>query len=317
MAINWMAKPGGDAMRPVVRTLPGFGRANPGAQARPGVDPAAGPAPGANPQTPIVQHGPSRAGPGVGAQIPGGTHPVTKNITVTPPPPDMSGDKWRGYLTPDQAGALNTAFDTHGYNVGVQQRNIADAQETTTSAIQAAQLQHDQNTNLANQELAARGMFQSSVRDNDLADLDAAFVQRQDALSTNFQTLQTNALANIDWLNKTYNDTLGNAQGNAAIQAMQLPVNLPHPGTQTTQVPNTLPGGTRTPINSRPPQRPGIAAGYVQSRAQQGVGWAQGLDRNQSVSGNRGKGVSQNFVGHAAAGGAGWAQKLQRNSKVK
>lgn len=227
--------------------------------------------------TPTIQSGgpwvparpPAAQAPPAGAPAP--THPVTTSTPAAPP--DMSGAKWMGYLTPDQLGQLNAASTTYGINVGAQSRRSGvqlDANNQPTGAVspsgdaeiqynqtvQAAQHQHDVQQAQANEALAARGLFQSSIRANDLADIDAAMVQRQITAKSALDTLIADATDAIGRLNAGWGSTQLSYQGLAGQNAAALP---PGPPTvTTTQAPGPRQGVRPGPTG--PSQAPAPAA---------------------------------------------------------
>lgn len=209
---------------------------------------------------------PSQTGPGRGAafnqtgaatgtsvgQTGGTIRPTT--ITKTnqapgaPPPPDMSGDKWMAYLTPDQRTALLNAGTQASSSIGSQQQREGNAQDAYTTSTANSQYAHDVNQDQVNQEMAARGMFLSSDRDNSLTDLNRTLVNNNAAALSSLNSIITDATSQIANINTQYGQTILGAQGNAAAQ---VPVTAPPPAAP--------PVTTTTPI-PRPPAAPSAPA---------------------------------------------------------
>lgn len=228
---------------------------------------------------------PSQTGPGRGAafnqtgaatgtsvgQTGGTIRPTT--ITKTnqapgaPPPPDMSGDKWMAYLTPDQRTALLNAGTQASSSIGSQQQREGNAQDAYTTSTANSQYAHDVNQDQVNQEMAARGMFLSSDRDNSLTDLNRTLVNNNAAALSSLNSIITDATSQIANINTQYGQTILGAQGNAAAQ---VPVTAP-PVTTTTPIPRP-PAAPSAPTAGKPakgsvasvnaPKVPAGAVGY-------------------------------------------------------
>ena len=174
--------------------------------------------------------------------------PPPATITVTPPPPDLSGDKWQAYLTPDQLNALQQAKITDTQGVGDWNQRATDAQAEYDRATANAQYQHDVNTQQANEALAARGLFSSSIRANDLTDINRTLADTQAAAYATLNTLVGEATRAITALNSSWGATQIGYQGIAGANAAALPANQPY------QAPNpAYQASVRDPALGTPP----------------------------------------------------------------
>lgn len=201
---------------------------------------------------------------GLDTTTPTGTAAPTQSVTttVTPPPPDLSGSKWQAYLTPDQLNALGQARATYGENLGNETAssgiqldangnpvtdssgnpvlsNSGTDEINYASTVQNAQYAHDVNTAQSNEELAARGLFDSSIRANDLTDLNRTLATTQATATATLNTLVGEATRAITALNGGWASTQLGYQGDAAQNAAAAPAQQPYQ--QTTQVPATPP----------------------------------------------------------------------------
>jgi hypothetical protein len=165
----------------------------------------------------------------------------TEQRTVTPPPPDMSGANWQAYLTPDQLGALDqasNAFVTGNAQYGPQGPVQTGAQASYQQSMAASQYEHDVGRRDAAENLASRGMLQSSIGAGDFADLDRSLVVRQSAAQSNLNNVLLSAQQSIDDLNRLWGtaqtQAMGESAGNAAqapqFQPYQQSVNVPQQG---------------------------------------------------------------------------------------
>lgn len=175
-------------------------------------------------------------------------HSVT--TTVTPPPPNLSGNNWQGYLTPDQLQNLYTASDQ--YASGVAQYGpggafLQNAQADYNQATQQAQHEHDVQQSQHAQQLAARGMLQSGIAASDFADLDRSLTIRQSGAQSSLNASILGAQNAIDSLGRVWGHAQSVGQGQAAIDAAGMAQYQPYQ--QTTQV----------PASGSPPPAPGVA----------------------------------------------------------
>jgi hypothetical protein len=176
-----------------------------------------------------------------------------------------------GYLSPDQLQGLNSASTTYGINVGQQERQsgiqvdangqpIRDASGNPAltqgaaeiqynQAVAQAQADHTRQQAQANEVLAARGMFQSSIHDGDLADIDAAMVSRQVNARAALNSLVADAADAIGRLNAGWAGTQSQYMGFAATNAVNSAPTTPPPA-----APQTPPAGGQAP--PPPPARP-------------------------------------------------------------
>lgn len=230
---------------------------------------------------------PSQTGPGRGASFSqtgaatgtsvgqtGGTiRPTTITRTTqapgTPPPPDMSGDKWMAYLTPDQRTTLLNAGTQASSSIGSQQQREGNAQDAYTTSTANSQYAHDVNQSRVNEEMAARGMFLSSDRDNSLTDLNRTLVNNNAAALSSLNSIITDATNQISNINTQYGQTILGAQGDAAAQ---VPVTAPPPAAPPTTTTTPIPRPPSAPAAGKPakgsvasvnaPKAPAGAFGY-------------------------------------------------------
>lgn len=163
-----------------------------------------------------------------------GSPTITKTVN-TPAAP---------YLTAAQQQRENDtlaryAQETHDLGASVGVRNQA-----TNTALQAASLAHARASDQANQLAAARGVFQSSIHDNDLNDLDAALVERQNMLNTALRTFTDQVNSHIALIQNT---NIPQTQQEYNQIAVQNAANVtPSTTTQTVPNPNYRPPTTST-----------------------------------------------------------------------
>lgn len=101
---------------------------------------------------------------------------------VAPPTP---------YLTPAQSAAEQKYDTTYGYNVAGLQNKLTTAQNTEGENVANNNLAGAKSNDAANQAMAARGLFESSIRDSDLNDIASTLAMRNNILQTNLGTLTT------------------------------------------------------------------------------------------------------------------------------
>src|SRR6266576_225012 len=199
------------------------------------------------------------------------TTPATPTPT-TPAAPDLSGNKWMGYLTPDQLANLTTAGNTYTSGVGnwiaasglqldANGHPIVDASGNPVlnqagtgeiaynQAVSEAQHAHDVSQQRAIEEMAARGLSVSGIRDSDLTDINRTLVDTTAVATANLDTLIGEATRAIAGLNAGWNTAQLLGQGQAATNATPTVAAAPTPAASTPAAP--APG--RTPI------KPGIA----------------------------------------------------------
>lgn len=189
---------------------------------------------------------------------PPGTHPVT--TTTTPPLADLSGNAWMAQLTPDQLGALGNAQATYTQNVGDQNQRITDANTQYTDAYNTAAYNSQVQQAQANEEMAARGLFVSGIRDSDMTDIQRTMTEAQTVAKANLDTLVGEATRAITALNSGWGATLGAYQGDAAANAAA--AQQAASTTQTTYVPNAPAPAPAAPARPAAPpafNRAGVA----------------------------------------------------------
>jgi hypothetical protein len=192
---------------------------------------------------------------------------------VTPPPADLSGDQWKSYLSPDQLNALSQAGITTTQGVGDWNARATDAQAGYNQRVGDAQYQHDVNTEQANEALAARGLFSSSIRANDLTDINRTLADTQANAYATLNTLVGEATRAITALNSSWGSTQLAYQGIAGANAAGLPAEQPY------QAPN--PAYTATSQNpalghpAAPPAPPAAVAHQPVSPTPQNPFFAQ------------------------------------------
>lgn len=199
---------------------------------------------------------------------PTGTAPATTTTTPAPVAP---------YLTPTQQAALNTIITNNNNSITGYQQTYANDVTTTNQDLQAAQLTHDNSTNSTNQSTAARGMFQSSIRDNDLADINSALTTRQNTLNTALNSDFITMNQNI----KQANDNITNAQGTANGEGVE----NAQAATPVLPTTTTTPGASATNPAAPPPGQAGVAAPTTSS-----VGGASQLTKvakGKAIGGNK------------------------------
>lgn len=201
--------------------------------------PVKGPTVRATPTKPISQPGNAKLGAKAkGPKItpirkpikPGGS-PGTAATTTTHSAPPV-----QPFLNPTQEGALQTIESNTSNKISALERAIGDATVNTNQGLFNNQHTRDISTQAANWNMAARGLFQSSIRDGDLNDIDATLAMRNNILNTNLNRLTVDNQGQIthanDLLGITHNQYNGLAVANA--QAVT-------PNTNTT---TTTTGGT-------------------------------------------------------------------------
>lgn len=218
-----------------------------------------------------------------------------ETTTVTPPPPDLSGSKWLAYLTPDQLNSLNQAgyqFTQQGSNWQAQINNANTDYNTTLAN---AQYSHDVSQAQAVEEMAARGLSVSGIRDTDLTDINRSLAERQALASQTLNTLVGEATRAITGLNNSWTSTQTAYQGDAAINAAASPEAQPYQ--QTTWVPNA-------PIQANTANNGSVNNAAI--NAGRGV-----ADAGRALSG----GLVDNLLGGAAALGGGAGSAVQRGAR--
>jgi hypothetical protein len=218
------------------------------------------PQPGFVQATPTAHAGAQTNNPFTGPGAPPAGAPLTTTVThtVTPPPPDLSGNNWLAYLSPDQLNSLNQAGYQWAQGVGDQNANIGNAQNQYNVQNANAQYAHDVNTAQANEALAARGLFSSGIRANDLTDINRTLADTQAAATATLNTLVGEAQRAIIGLNNSWGSTQAAYQGIAAGAAAASPAAQPYQVTE--QVPMAAPAQAPPPAAAAGPTPQQIAA---------------------------------------------------------
>lgn len=185
--------------------------------------------------------------PGSPAGTPAGMQAVTS--TVTPPPADLSNGRWLGYLHPDQLDQLNQAGATYNQRAGDAQAQIDNANIDYNTSLANAQYAHDVSQEQAVEEMAARGLSVSGIRDSDLTDINRSLTERQAFASQTLSTLVGEATRAISGLNSSWGSSQILAQSEAAVNAAQLPQQQPYQA--TSYVPSAPAAPAAGPGNAR------------------------------------------------------------------
>lgn len=140
-----------------------------------------------------------------------------------------------GNINPDAlAGAspdqITQALINGGGTLG---QSLAAGQSKYTTAMGNALQAHDISTDNANQVMAARGLFQSSIRDGDLNDIDATLATRNATLNTAWSSLQTRIGTAYDTSVRDFGTTAGYYAGLGVQNAQASDTGLPGPSTGT------------------------------------------------------------------------------------
>lgn len=191
--------------------------------------------------------------------------------TVTTPAPRPAP-----FLTPDEQRTWNDEQATIAGQIQALNNALTQALPTLNQNLADAQKQHDVSTNNDNQAMAARGLFQSSIRAADLNDLDATLTTRQNLLNTNYKNFLVNTQGQIDTLNKTLNN-----DSDYYTQLMaQNAAGADTSGQATTHTVVT-PGKPAPALTPAPAPTTGIAANYGK-----GTSWYQAVQSNPYVNPN-------------------------------
>jgi hypothetical protein len=185
-------------------------------------------------------------------QLPAATAPpATSQPSTASTSPAPASPPAAPFLTSAQQYKLGLFDASIAQKIAAEQARETQGTATTNAQLNAAKQTHDVNTDNTNQSTAARGLFQSSIRDADLNDIDATLAMRNNILNTNLQKLMTDATSAIgglqtDWATThNYYNTIAAANAQA-----QTPV-LPAPGTAGT-----------SPTPARPAQPAPVSNGF-------------------------------------------------------
>lgn len=169
---------------------------------------------------------------------PGTTKPPTKPATTAPAPKPPATP----YLTPAQQAALNRYDLGNSTAVGAQQRRISDSTFNTNQSLAQNASTRTLDTSNANQSMAARGLFESSIRDGDLNDIDATITMRNNILNTNLGRVITDANSAIGRLNTDYGITHGQYNQLAVENAQAITPDIAPGGTASAPASGTSTG---------------------------------------------------------------------------
>ena len=144
-----------------------------------------------------------------------GTRSKSSTTTSTPATPTV-----QPFLTPAQQLALNGWNTRYGTELANLQQADVSGLARFTQTISADTLRNTQATDITNQNMAARGLFESSIRDGALNDLATTLATQENLATTNYHAIllhdQTNrnALAGQNAAQQAYYDALAvqNAQ---------------------------------------------------------------------------------------------------------
>lgn len=154
---------------------------------------------------------------------------------------------------PDQ---ITQALINGGGTLG---QSLAAGQSKYTSSMGNALQAHDISTDNANQVMAARGLFQSSIRDGDLNDIDATLATRNATLNTAWSSLQTRVGTSYNQAVRDFGTTSGYYSGLGVANAQASDTGLPGPstgGTSTTSgaaAAGAAPSANKGPTPTGPP----------------------------------------------------------------
>lgn len=161
--------------------------------------------------------GPAPPPPGTSAPAPGATTPA-------PPPAPVSP-----FWTPAQQAAWTQYNIKYNQQIRDLNQRLIDAQGAHDTRIIAAQHTEAVNQNLANQAAAARGVFQSGIRQTMLSDIDTAYTMTKTALDTTLHSIQLSVNGRIGDLGSDYGIAQGefNQEGVANAQGVTPTVQTP------------------------------------------------------------------------------------------
>lgn len=213
--------------------------------------------------------------------LPGGSKAPVRYTTPAAATPFLTG--------PQQAGQIK--YDTtYGYNVAALNRKLGDATATTNQNLANSQRTHDLGYNTTNQNTAARGLFQSSIRGTDLNDLDTAMTMRNNILNTNLARMNIDTQSQLAKLGTDYATTHNLYNTMAVSNAQGIPPVVP------TALPAAQPTAWTPPKQPAAPKAPGSGSpnsGYagIASNMGEGSGPGAGLEAaNDAIAGGKGLG---------------------------
>jgi len=202
--------------------------------------------------------------------------PGTPGTPAGPAPPPI-----QPFLSPEQQAALDSFDLSTGYGIASEQRSMNQTQQSlglsqASNALENQNAQHAaaMNTLNANQNAGARGIFDSSIRANDLTDISTTLSQRQQSLSLSLQSAQNNASAAMD-------------NANAAIARANAQSGITHNLYNVYSVQNAA-GQTPvlpTPATAGTPGTPAVYAASVPSYSAPGPGANSVINKTPSIGG--------------------------------
>src|SRR5581483_9213861 len=168
----------------------------------------------------VGQAGSALLGPGQAAAstpAPGSPAPAAPAAPVSPFWTQAQQDAWTQYNIK--------------YNQQIRDLNqrLTDAQYTHDTRLAQAQHTEAVNENLANQAAAARGVFQSGIRQTMLSDIDTAFTMTETTLDTTLHSIQLTVGGQIKDLGTDYGIAQGeyNQEGVANAQGVTPTIQTP------------------------------------------------------------------------------------------
>lgn len=216
------------------------------------------------------------------------THnPVPGPSKPTTPAPAPTSAPVLPFLTPDQQGALNNAWSNYYYGTNADNQRIGDANvdygNTITQNAKVARV----NTAAENNAAAARGLFESSIRDGALNDIAATQANNNNIALTNLHRLVGSLQADIGRLTTNWGIAQGTAAGEGVANAQAV---TPTPSTTTTPNPNS-----QTPVSSSP------NAGYIHRVQKNPANWRPPWASNPAMQAQKAK-TNKKVAQHRMAG---------------
>lgn len=212
------------------------------------------------------------------APAPPGPNTPAGGGTVTPPTSPLVAP----FLTPDQQQQMNDAWVNYQTARNAATGNIEVARANYYNGQQQAGQQHLVNSAKTNEAMAARGLFESSIRAGALNDIDATLAMQQNLLRTQWNTtylknMQDIGIQDVGWGNRTGISDVQQVQ-NAAGQTPVLPDKpLPVNGLQTAGNQVGAAGSTESAAQGEATGKTKNTvadAGFLQAQAQQRAGAA-------------------------------------------
>lgn len=168
------------------------------------------------------------------------------------PTGDSNADAFKGIappgLTPDQAAAFNTAWNNYQGSLNTDNASLAQAPITEAQTIANDKATFVQNSETAQAGAAARGMFNSSIKDGALNDIQATQTNNDLLAAGQLSTLTTSINADIARLTGNWGATAIGAVGDAVINGQGVTPTTggtpaPAPAPAAAPNPNTVAAG--------------------------------------------------------------------------